>query len=53
MGRCVLVFDHNALLNALQKTLALVPLGQEPFDFDAEIAKLAHSRIDRPGKDHS
>jgi hypothetical protein len=51
-GRCVLVFDHNALLNALQKTLALVPLGSEVFDFDAEIAKLAHSRIDRPGKDH-
>jgi hypothetical protein len=39
-GEAVLVFDHNALFDAIQDTLRLVPLGKEPFDFDAEITRL-------------
>jgi hypothetical protein len=42
-GIATLTFDTYELLDALRATEALVPLGQERFDFDAEIARLGVS----------
>jgi hypothetical protein len=39
-GAATLTFDTYELLDALRATETVVPLGAEPFDFDAEIARL-------------